>query len=167
MVMPELVEPAPEGAPDPEAPDAEVLDPPVAEVPDAPEAEVPDPPEAEVPDAPEVEEPDAPDGAPDPEAEVLDPPDAEVPDPPDADDPDPPDAAFVVMLLDPDPEAPLVSTELEAVDPVKVESKVWTDERAFLTVVMATSMRVTWLLREFFSSEEQVTLEDTPVISAA
>ena len=61
------------------------------------------------------------DGAPDPEAEVLDPPDAEVPDPPDADDPDPPDAAFVVMLLEPDPEAPLplVSTELEAVDPVK------------------------------------------------
>ena len=101
MVMAELVEPTP----DPEAPDAEV----------------PDPPEAEVPDAPEVEEPDAPDGAPDPEAEVLDPPDAEVPDPPDADDPDPPDAAFVVMLLDPDPEAPLVSTELEAVDPVKAK----------------------------------------------
>ena len=110
MVMPELVELAPEGAPD-------------AEVPDAPEAEVPDPPEAEVPDPPEVEVPDAPDGAPDPEAEVLDPPDAEVPDPPDADDPDPPDAAFVVMLLDPDPEAPLplVSTELEAVDPVKAK----------------------------------------------
>ena len=76
-------------------------------------------------------------------------------------------------------------TSLEAVDPVRakqkpnvnfkshcdisflLESRVWTDERAALTLVMAVSMLVTWEVRLFFSASEQVTEEDTPVISAA
>ena len=47
-----------------------------------------------------------------------------------------------------------------------LESRVWTDERAALTTVMADSRLVTWLVRDFLSASEQVT-EPTPVISAA
>merc|ERR1719215_206843 len=58
-------------------------------------------------------------------------------------------------------------TELEAVDPVRVSSRVWTDERAALTVVMAVSRLVTWVVSDFFSASLQDTEEATPVISAA
>ena len=47
-----------------------------------------------------------------------------------------------------------------------LESRVWTDERAALTTVMADSRLVTWLVRDVLSASEQVT-EPTLVISAA
>ena len=47
-----------------------------------------------------------------------------------------------------------------------LESRVWTDERAALTTVMADSRLVIWLVRDFLSASEQVT-EPTLVISAA
>ena len=47
-----------------------------------------------------------------------------------------------------------------------LESRVWTDERAALTTVMADSRLVTWLVRDVLSASVQVT-EPTLVISAA
>jgi len=132
--------------------------------PEEPEEPAEEPEEAAV--EPEPEEPaEEPEGA----AVEPEPEEPEEPVEPEPEEPEEPEGAAVEFEPEePEPEgAALARTELEAVDPVKVKSRVWTDERALLTTLMAASMLVTWVPRDFFSSAVQVTEEDTPVISAA
>merc|ERR1711933_317592 len=51
--------------------------------------------------------------------------------------------------------------------PVRVESRVWTEDRALVTELMADSMKVTWVFMEVFSASVQVTVEGTSEISLA
>ena len=48
-----------------------------------------------------------------------------------------------------------------------LESRVWTEERALVTELMADSMEVTWVFMEVFSASVQVTVEGTSEISLA
>ena len=48
-----------------------------------------------------------------------------------------------------------------------LESRVWTEDRALVTELMADSMEVTWVFMEVFSASVQVTVEGTSEISLA
>lgn len=64
-------------------------------------------------------------------------------------------------------EADVTREEEAMVVPVRVESRVWTEDRALVTELMADSMEVTWVFMEVFSASVQVTVEGTSEISLA